>query len=219
MLEEPIMIKITSFEFNPFSENTYVLHDETKECIIIDPGCYEQAEKEELKNFIHDHELTVKALLNTHCHIDHVLGNSYIAHEFKVELGIPKVEEPYLESVKAYAGPYGFAEYQPKEVDYFLDENKTIEFGNTELEILFVPGHSAGHVAFYSKKDQICIAGDVLFKQSIGRTDLPGGDFDTLISSIRNTLFQLPENTVIYPGHGPSTTIGFEKQHNPFLKN
>jgi hydroxyacylglutathione hydrolase len=212
-------MNITCLTFNPFQENTYLLHDDTKECIVIDPGCYEQAEHQELKRFIEKNDLKVVRLLNTHCHIDHVLGNKFVADTYGVELEIHEKELEILRAVPVYAPNYGFQMYSGMEASTkYLQEGDTIKFGNTELKILFAPGHAPGHVVFYSEPDQVCIGGDVLFKGSIGRTDLPGGDFDTLITSIRTTLFTLPDETVVYPGHGPETTIGYEKKYNPFLR-
>lgn len=207
---------IKQFEFNAFSENTYVVYDETKECVIIDPGCYEQAEKETLKNFIKDNELKVTALINTHCHIDHVLGNSFVKNEFGVGLTIHELDKSTLKSNEIVAPMYGFNAYEMCEADAFIEEGDQVKFGNSVLDVIFVPGHAPGHIALVNESEKICIGGDVLFQQSIGRTDLPGGDFDTLISSIKSKLFALPDDITVYCGHGPSTNIGYEKQHNPF---
>lgn len=209
-------MQVQIFTFNAFQENTYILFDETKEAIIIDPGCYEKSEQVELSNFIESQELKVVRLVNTHCHMDHVLGNSFVKHKYDVGLEIHEIEEQVLEAVKTVGPVYGFPMYQPAESDNYLVEGTSFTFGNTELKILFVPGHAPGHIAFYNEKESICIAGDVLFRESIGRTDLPGGNFDTLIQSIHSQLFTLPDHVTIYPGHGPETTIGHEKQYNPF---
>lgn len=210
------MIKVHYFTFNALQENTYILSDETKECIIIDPGCYEKREKEILKRFIEEEALQVKLLLNTHCHVDHVLGNHFVKTTFNVPLLIGKLEQAVLSAVAAYAPIYGFHGYEPSEPSQLISEKDTIHFGNSSLQVLFVPGHSPGHLAFYSKEDGFCINGDVLFRQSIGRTDLPGGDFNTLMDSIFNKMYQLPNDTVIYCGHGEQTTVGYEKKHNYF---
>lgn len=212
------MIKIKSFTFNPFQENTYVLYDETKEAIIIDPGCHEKSEKEDLTDFIEKEGLQVVSLINTHCHVDHVLGNTFVKDTYKVSLHIHPKEEPTLKSVEAYASVYGFHGYEPATPDEFFEEGDKIKFGNSELEILFVPGHSVGHVVFYNKEEKICIGGDVLFYRSIGRYDLPGGDYNTLMKSIKEKMFGLPDDMTVYPGHGPETTIGDEKKHNPFIQ-
>jgi len=210
------MITIRKFVFNPFMENTYLLYDDTKEAVIFDPGCYEDYEKEELKSFVLDNQLTVKHLYNTHCHIDHVFGNQFIIDEFKIPFSIHKADLETLRAVKAYAPNYGFMHYQEAEPDGFLEEGDVITFGNSSLEVLFLPGHAPGHVAFISKEQNFCISGDVLFDGSIGRTDLPGGDFDTLIKSIQNKLFKLDSEMVVYSGHGNDTTLEKEMKTNPF---
>jgi hydroxyacylglutathione hydrolase len=210
------MLTVRVFVFNPFQENTCVLYDETKECVVVDPGCYEASEKKELTDFIRSTDLKVKMLLNTHCHIDHVLGNAFVRETYKTKLFIHRKEEPVLRAVSAYASNYGFHHYEATEPDAYLEEGSAITFGNQRFAILFVPGHAPGHVAFYNKEEKVVIAGDVLFRNSVGRTDLPGGDFDTLIKSIHEKLFTLPDAVTVYPGHGPTTTIGFEKRTNPF---
>jgi hydroxyacylglutathione hydrolase len=210
------MLQIQSFVFNPFQENTYVLYDETNECVVIDPGCYEPSEKEELASFIEDNQLNVSLLLNTHCHVDHVLGNAFVKDKYKVKFFIHAYDEPVLRAVKAYAPNYGFMLYHEALPDGYLKENDFVSFGNQRMKILFVPGHAPGHVAFYHEESKTVIGGDVLFLNSIGRTDLPGGNFGTLISSIHNKLFTLLDDVIVYPGHGPQTSIGFEKKTNPF---
>lgn len=210
------MIKIQSFVFGPFMENTYILSDGTGECIIIDPGCYEKEEKETITAYTSSNNLKVVKLLNTHCHIDHVLGNDFIKEKYKVALATHQTEGSLLKSVKSYAPNYGFQNYREAEIDEFIDEGDIVKFGESQLEVLFVPGHSPGHIAFYHREQRFCIGGDVLFKGSIGRTDLPGGDFDTLIRSIHQKLFPLGDDVTVYCGHGPSTTVGEEKKSNPF---
>ena len=197
-------------------ENTYILYDETGECIIIDPGCYEKHEQETLSSFIAENNLKVVSLLNTHCHIDHVLGNAFVKNTYQVKLHIHRIDEAILKAVKAYAPNYGFAHYEEADVDEYLDEGDQVRFGNSILDIVFVPGHSPGHIAFYNEEQRICIGGDVLFAGSIGRTDLPGGDFNTLIESIHKKFFTMSDQMVVYTGHGPETTIGNEKLTNPF---
>ena len=211
------MIQVQSFTFNPFYENTYVVFDESKDCIIIDPGQYEQKEEDAIEAFITENDLNPSLLVNTHCHIDHVLGNQHVKNSYGIPLAIHPLDKPTLESVKIYAPNYGFPAYQEATPDTYLEEGNTIQVGNQTLDILFVPGHAPGHIALVHKTQKICLSGDVLFQKSIGRTDLPGGDFDTLISSIKNKLFPLDSDMVVYPGHGPTTTIGEEKLQNPFL--
>lgn len=210
------MLRIKKFTFNPFGENTYVLFDDSKECVVIDPGCYEKAEQQELTAFIDSNQLVVKMLLNTHCHIDHVLGNAFVKRKFNVGLFINPIEEPLLRAVKSYASNYGFFQYEDSVADGFLTEKDVVAFGEQKLQILFVPGHSPGHIAFYEEASKILVGGDVLFENSIGRTDLPGGNFNTLINSIHKKFFTLPDDVTVYCGHGEETSIGFEKRTNPF---
>ena len=211
------MIQIKSFVFNPFQENTYVLFDETKEAIVIDPGCFDAAEKKQLDNFIAANSLKVVLLLNTHCHIDHVLGNYHVKEKYKVPLKLHRLDEPQLRAIKSYATNYGIDNFEETTPDGYLDESDKIKWGESQLDILFLPGHAPGHLAFYSEKQKFIVAGDVLFQGSIGRTDLPGGDMDTLIDSIQQKLFVLPDNTTVHSGHGSATTIGKEKVSNPFV--
>jgi len=211
------MLQLKSFTFNPFMENTYLLYDETREAVIFDPGCFEKNEQRELSDFIDQEGLKIKYLVNTHCHIDHVLGNAFVKRKYEVPLYIHEKEQPVLKSVSIYASNYGFAGYEESQPDFYINEADQLKFGNSSLDIRFVPGHSPGHLVFYHKETAICIAGDTLFQGSIGRTDLPGGDHDTLLNAIRKEMFSLPENTKVYPGHGPMTNIGFEKEHNPFV--
>ena len=213
------MIQIKKFVFNPFQENTYVLFDETKECIIIDPGCYEESEKNQLAQFIKDNELTPVKLINTHCHIDHVLGNNFVAKTYNLELGIHKADIPTLSAISTYSQAYGFNNYElSPDTSYFLDEGDVVTFGNSELDVFFCPGHAPGHVVFFNKEQKFVINGDVLFQGSFGRVDLPGGDINILKASIVNKMFNLPDDTVVYTGHGGETTIGYEKASNPILR-
>lgn len=210
------MISIQSFVFNPFQENTYVISDDTKDCVIVDPGCYDEQEKKELSGYISENQLTVKMLLNTHCHIDHVLGNDFVKQKYGTKLYLHRTEEFVLNAQKILAPHYGFNLYHEARPDGFLEEGDIVEFGLQKFAVLFVPGHSPGHIAFYNEKEKVVLAGDVLFLNSVGRTDLPGGDHNTLIDSIHKKLFTLPDDVTVFPGHGPETTIGVEKRTNPF---
>ena len=212
-------MNIKSFTFNPFQENTYVVYDESKECIIIDPGCYAAQEQEDLKRFIDEKALAPVKLINTHCHIDHILGNQFVSEKWNLELYMHKLEIPLLEKASEIGEMYGLKEYKgspfPK---HFLDEKDILTFGKSKFNILFTPGHAPGHICLYNKENNLLVAGDVIFQGSIGRTDLPGGNHETLINSIITKLFPLPNSTQIFCGHGPSTNLGYEKEHNPFLQ-
>lgn len=209
---------IQLFVFNLFQENTYVVSDDSKECVIVDPGCYEAGEQKALTDYISSNNLKVRMLLNTHCHIDHILGNAFVKEKYNTKLYIHPKEEFVLYAQKIFAPNYGFHKYHETKPDAYLKEGDTIIFGDQKFSILFVPGHAPGHVAFYNEKEKIVLSGDVLFQSSIGRTDLPGGDFNTLINSIHQQLFTLPDEVTVYPGHGGKTTIGVEKRTNPFCK-
>ncbi len=211
------MITVKSFTFNPYQENTYVLSDESGQCIVIDPGMYDGKEENIFLKYIAGEKLTPVALLNTHCHIDHVLGNKFVADTYGLLPQFHEGELPLLEAVPSYAPSYGMRYAISPLPEKFLPSSGSFTFGNSMLELILAPGHSPAHLCFYSKEDDFLIGGDVLFYQSIGRTDLPGGNYQQLIDSIEHKLFVLPDSCTVYPGHGPSTTIGFEKMHNPFL--
>ncbi|WP_353721430.1 MBL fold metallo-hydrolase [Dyadobacter sp. 676] len=212
------MVQVKTFVFNPFSENTYLLHDETGEVIIIDPGCYDRSEVDELAEYIKVNALKPVQIVNTHAHIDHVLGVAALKRKYGIPFALHKLDEPLLKAVRTYASNYGFSAFEEPEIDRFIGEGQTIEFGNTSLRIIFVPGHAPGHVAFVNDAGKFVIGGDTLFRMSIGRTDLPGGDHATLLHSIREQLFTLPEDFTVYAGHMEPTTIGFEKRNNPFFR-
>ncbi|MFN4083576.1 MAG: MBL fold metallo-hydrolase [Bacteroidia bacterium] len=209
---------IKSFIFNDFQENTYVLYDDTKECVIIDPGCYQKHEKEELTDFIGSNNLKPVKLINTHCHIDHVLGNAFVAEHYNLTLYFHQDELKTYDGTARWADLFGLVLNQKPEKMQFINEGETITFGNTTLDILFTPGHSVASLTFVHHPTKNIIAGDVLFYLSIGRTDLPGGNFEILKNSITQKLFTLPADYKVYSGHGPTTNIGFEKANNPFLK-
>ncbi|MEO8884456.1 MAG: MBL fold metallo-hydrolase [Mucilaginibacter sp.] len=211
------MAQVKVFENNPFQENTYILYDETGECAIIDPGMYTATEQNAVINFIRTNNLKPVLLLNTHCHIDHVLGNKLVFDMYGLKPQFNKGELEVLEAVVAYA-PSMDIRYEASPLpDVFLPETGSVTFGNTTLKLIFAPGHSPAHLCFYDEAGGLLIGGDVLFSGSIGRADLPGGDYFTLIKNIEEKLFTLPGGCVVYPGHGPETTIAFEKRHNPFF--
>ncbi len=211
------MLKIKSFVFSPIQENTYLLYDEFNNCAIIDPGCYFDAEKEQLVGFIKKNGLVPKMLLNTHCHLDHVFGNKHIAETFGLVAQIHEKEKPVLEFAPASGLMWDmpFDNYTGEFI--FLKQGDKINIGEDELDVIEAPGHSPGHICFYCPKQIFLIGGDVLFNRSIGRTDLPGGNHAQLIKNIKEKLFVLPDETVVYSGHGPVTTIGEEKRENPYL--
>ena len=211
------MLKIQMFTFNPVQENTYVIFNEEGACAIVDPGCYFDHEYKELTDFIHSNNLVPKCLLNTHCHLDHVFGNKRIAAEYNLQLQMHPDEKKLFDYAPFSAEKWGlpFKNYEGPII--YINEGEKIKLGNDELAILLTPGHSPGSLSFYNKEAKFVLSGDALFLSGIGRTDLPGGDFDTLISSIKNKLFALPDDVVVYSGHGPETTIGEEKRSNPFL--
>ena len=211
------MIKIEKFVVNPLSENSFALSDETNECIFIDPGYFYREEKREIKEYIVNSNLNPVKITNTHCHFDHIMGVEFIRDEYKVPFCAHAEDSFWVDKATEQGNMYGFKMPPVSPINEFLVEKEYVRFGNSELEIIHIPGHSPGHVVFYCKEDNFLIAGDVLFYGSIGRTDLPGGNYETLISNIKNKLFLLPDNTKVYCGHGQETTIGFEKNSNPFL--
>jgi glyoxylase-like metal-dependent hydrolase (beta-lactamase superfamily II) len=212
------MISVLSFTFNPFQENTYLLFNEQGSAVIVDPGCWNKPEQDQLLSAVTSRNLTVKRLINTHCHIDHVLGNAWCHRTFGVLPEYHTLESAMLQRVVQSAHVYGFQGYdESPEAVSFIREGEELVLDDDRLKVLFVPGHSPGHVALYCESQGFVIGGDVLFCGSIGRTDLPGGNFQTLERSIRTQLYVLPENTVVYCGHGPETTIGEERRYNPFV--
>lgn len=211
------MLKIKTFSFNPFQENTYLLINDQNEGILIDPGCSDLREEQELNMYLQEHNIKLRLLLNTHAHIDHVLGYYYVNNTFGLTTRLHAKELEVFRAVKIYAPNYGFQYQEGPEPTQLLEDDEVIAFGKDELKVLFCPGHSPGSVVFYCEKQKFAISGDVLFYRSIGRTDLPGGNHATLLNSIKNKLYILPDDTVVYPGHGPQTTIGSEKIYNPFV--
>lgn len=211
------MISIKRFSFNPYQVNTYVLHDETGECVIIDPGMDGEAEKMLMFNYISTNNLKPVKLLNTHTHIDHILSNDYVSKQFNIKLFAHKSSTQFLAGAHSYAATFGMNMDAVKEIDEFLVGDQIVEFGKSQLKVLETPGHADGSICFYGEEDKFVITGDVLFRESIGRTDLETGNYDILQQSIWEKLFTLPDDVTAYPGHGPETNIGFEKLHNPFV--
>lgn len=212
------MIQIQTFTFNDFQENTYVLYDDSLEAVIFDPGCYRVNEQMELKNFIETKGLKPVKLVNTHCHIDHILGNDFVRQTWNLKVQLHEKELFTYRDAERWTVMFGLPPLELPAHAVFIDEGQKLCFGNSELDILLTPGHSIASLSFYNPTQNILIAGDVLFYESIGRSDLPGGHYETLIDSIQNKLFTLPDETIVYPGHGPQTHIGHEKENNPFLQ-
>ena len=211
------MMQIKKFTFNPVQENTFVVYDETGECAIIDAGCYFEYEREELDGFIAEKQLKPVRLINTHCHFDHIMGITHCRIKYKVPFEIHPDEEVLVEHAVDSGDRFGIPMEPIDAPDAYFREGDRITFGNSHLEVIESPGHSPGGVVFYNPEQKILIAGDVLFYGSIGRTDLPGGSFEQLTGNIKTKLLTLPGETVVYCGHGPETTIGFEKKNNPYL--
>ena len=214
------MIQIKKFTFNLFSENTFVLwDDESLESAIVDPGCSDSSEENELENFITDNNLKVKYLINTHCHIDHILGCEFVKNKYNPAYFVPELDIPLLQNAKMQASFVGMDFSISILPDEYLTENKNLYLGKSELSFLFTPGHTPGEFCIYINDIKTCISGDVLFFDSIGRTDLWGGNYDTLMKSINEKLLTLSDDTKIYPGHGESSTKKKKKKLNPFLNN
>jgi hydroxyacylglutathione hydrolase len=211
------MFAVKAFTFSPVQENTYILYNEQKTAFIIDPGCYFDEERDELASFLKQTELQPIQLLNTHCHLDHVFGNKWIYETHGLELHLHVNEKRVLDYAPASGLMWNLPFDNYNGPLHWLKEGDELEMGDDKLTVLFTPGHAPGHVCFYCKAQNFVIGGDVLFRESIGRTDLPGGHHQTLLNSIRTQLFVLPDETIVYSGHGPATTIGHEKKHNPFL--
>lgn len=212
-------LSIHSFQFNAFQENTFLVWDENKNCLIIDPGCYSSAEQLEFSNFIQENNLKPIALLNTHAHIDHILGNAFVLKKFNIDYYLHKEDLTTLNAVSTYAHLYGFDGYVPSpQPTHLFENNQKLSFGNIKFTVLHTPGHAPGHVVFHFEEDLFVINGDVLFQGSFGRVDLPGGNLETLKNSIFNILFKFPDETKVFCGHGPETTIGREKKFNYILQ-
>ncbi len=211
------MINIKVFTFNAFSENTYILSDDSLEAVIIDPGCSNLAERNELHQHITENNLKVVKLLNTHAHIDHVLGNHFVKETFGVPYYLHQLDLPILQAAQLRASHWGFKGYVGIEPDFYLEEGQNITFGNSTLEVYFTPGHAPGHVIFVNRVDNFCICGDVIFKNSIGRTDFDLCNHEHLLESIKTKIFTLPDNMFLFSGHGANTTVGREKIYNPYV--
>jgi glyoxylase-like metal-dependent hydrolase (beta-lactamase superfamily II) len=213
------MLNILQLTFNPFLENTYILSDESKTCAIIDPGCSNEKERKQLVETIESKQLKPVKLLNTHCHIDHFPGNKFVCETYHLLPEFHETEYQVMKAALEYRDFFGFfVEESPTPANY-LKEGDIVNFGNTSLQIIFTPGHSPGSISFYSKADKIIISGDVLFYGSVGRFDIPGADGKVLFQTLTKKMMSLPDDVKVYSGHGPVTTIGFERANNPFLRS
>lgn len=213
------MLKVHTLPYNPWQENTYLISADNGECIIIDPGCLADHEQQHLVQYLKENNLTPTKLWNTHLHLDHVFGNRFVCDTFNLSAVAHKGDEFWIEKTVEYAGSMGIeVKENPPAIGTYFEDGQELEFGGSIIKIIHVPGHSPGGVVLYAEKEGFAIAGDVLFRDSIGRADLPGGDYDTLISGIKAKLLTLPAEVAVYPGHGPSTTIGYEKENNMHLQ-
>lgn len=211
------MLKVKSFVFNPFQVNAYIIYDDTGDCILIDPACNSINEFRMLEGFLSSYKLKAVAFYNTHGHVDHVAGNAFIHKNLKIPLGIHKDAFPFLKEAPNMGALFGFNIEEVVQPEFYLNEGNVIPVGNSELNVLHTPGHAAGSICFYAKDEGFVVVGDVLFNGSIGRTDLPSGDYITLIGAITDKLLTLPDDVKVYCGHGTDTTIGKERKYNPFL--
>ena len=212
------MIEIKSFTFNPFQENTYIVwNSEGTECAVIDPGCSNENEESELFLFIENNNLKPKYLLNTHCHIDHVLGNFAVKQKYQLPFYGPELDLPLLKNFTEKAQMFGLKIKESPPMDNYITEELTLDLAGEKMKFIFTPGHTPGEYCIFFEESKILISGDVLFNLGIGRTDLWGGDYNTLLNSIKEKLFTLEESVEVYPGHGNKTSIGYEKLNNPFF--
>jgi hydroxyacylglutathione hydrolase len=212
------MINIKKFVFNPFQVNCYILYDNKGDCIIVDPSAYFEDEKTKLISYIESKNLKPLMIINTHGHVDHIPGNQFLQEKYPIKTGMHRDDMFLIHNAVEQGLFFGFNINKPPDPDFFLEKNQVLSPLESKLEIRHAPGHSPGSVLIYSVENKMVITGDVLFEGSIGRTDFPGGNYDILIKSIREEIFTLPDDTMVYPGHGPSTVVGDEKRNNPFLQ-
>jgi glyoxylase-like metal-dependent hydrolase (beta-lactamase superfamily II) len=213
------MAKIKRFVFNDFQANAYILYDDSYEAVIIDGAANSHTELKELHDFITENHLIPKYIMNTHGHLDHICGNFYLESHYRIPILMNYEDNFLIDSALKLADSFGYAIEQPPKPDKNIKDHDIIKFGDTKIQIIALPGHSPGGVGFYCPDDGFIITGDSIFFESIGRTDLPGGNYDKLMDSIITRIFMLPPDTIIYPGHGPDTTVHDEKKYNPFFNN
>ena len=212
------MLHLKAFTFNPFQENTYIITNDKNQCWIVDPGMYGDYEADQLIKYITDKQLTPQAIINTHTHLDHIFGVQALVDKYKIPFGVHEDELQVLRMAAASAAMFGFELDAAPTPTFFIKADEPLKLGDDTLEVFYTPGHSPASISFYYPAGRWVISGDVLFSGSVGRTDLPGGNFDTLVQSICTQLFTLPSETTVLSGHGPATHIGEEKKHNPFLQ-
>jgi len=212
------MLNVTFFTFNAFEENTYLISDEKKRCWFIDPGMYGPAETAQVIAYIKDKQLQPQAIINTHAHLDHIFGVQALLDEYNIPFGVHEQEQPVLKMAAGSATLFGFDFPNAPTPTFYIKEGQPLQVGDETLHVFHTPGHSPGSISFYYPAGNWVISGDILFSGSIGRTDLPGGNHETLLHTIRTHLFTLPAATQVLPGHGDPTTIAHEKKHNPFLQ-
>ena len=212
------MVKVESIVFNPYQENTYIVSDETREAIIIDPGCADLGEQERLRSFVRERELNVVGMVLTHGHFDHLCGSKFVCDTYHLKPVCHSAEVPLVRQAATQGSLFGFDVAPPPEPIHMVAEDDSISFGSNHLKVIHTPGHSPGSISLYSKENHFVIVGDVLFQGSIGRTDLPGGDYEVLMASIHQKLLPLGNEVIVYPGHGPSTDLGHERRFNPFIE-
>ncbi|MCQ2315415.1 MAG: MBL fold metallo-hydrolase [Bacteroidales bacterium] len=213
------MLSVSTFVFNSLQENTYIVSNENLDCVIIDAGNYAASENEEIIGHIESRKLKPKMLLSTHSHIDHVMGNSVLSKRYGIPLAACPVEREYYDKVWMYAEVFGIKFTQDMCIYPSIDlaDGEIVKVGGDELKVLYTPGHAKGHVSFYAENDGFVLTGDTLFRRGVGRSDFPGGSYEQLENSLKNVLYKLPDDTIVYPGHGPTTTIGEERRNNYYI--
>ncbi len=212
------MLKVKTLVFNSFQVNCHIIYSQQGECILVDPSCYEPKECEQLVTFLAGNNLKPILAINTHCHIDHILGNSFVSEKYKIKVKAHERDMFYIDSAVEYGNMFGISLKTSPKIDEFVNDNDTIVIENEQLTILHTPGHTPGGISIYNKEGNFVLTGDTLFQANVGRTDLPGGNFNALSRSIKEKLYSLPDGTIVYCGHGIPTTIGFEAKNNPFVK-
>lgn len=209
---------VKTFYFNPLRTCCYLLYDATGQCVVVDPGSATEGEHQRIAAFVNKEGLQPQYILNTHGHFDHILGNNFVSRTWDIPCLLHEADLPFVQATSVYAAAFGMTAPEMTAPVQNLRPGETLHFGETHLQVLHCPGHSPGSVAFYHKSQGLLFAGDTLFAGSVGRTDLPGGHYETLLESLQRELLPLPDGVIVYPGHGPTTTIGQERTHNPYFR-